>query len=99
MSVVTAVLSFTLLVGPSPLPKLDPAKSPVDGAALKRLLDEARAPHSEALVVLYDGKVLVDERFGRPPRLIEAMSATKSVVSLAVGLLLDEGKIPSLDEP
>lgn len=35
-------------------------------------------------------------RSGQP---IELMSATKSVVALAIGLLIDDGKLASLDEP
>ena len=44
-----------------------------------------------------DGRVVVERTFGRPVGLLPAMSVTKSIVSLAVGLLLHEGKIPSLD--
>jgi CubicO group peptidase (beta-lactamase class C family) len=81
------------------LPRVSAAEAGVDEAALAALIEEARASDSDALVVLRDGKVVVEEYFGRPQGPIETMSATKSVVSLAVGLLLDDGKLRSLDQP
>jgi CubicO group peptidase (beta-lactamase class C family) len=50
-------------------------------------------------VVVKDGRLVLEEHFGTPDGPIEAMSATKSVVSLAVGLLLDEGRLTSVDQP
>lgn len=57
------------------------------------LVDAARATDSAELVVLHEGRVLVDERFDRGGTPIETMSITKSVLSLAAGLLIDEGKL------
>ena len=37
--------------------------------------------------------------FGREHGLIEAISATKSIVNLAIGRLIDQGKIKSIDQP
>jgi CubicO group peptidase (beta-lactamase class C family) len=76
-----------------------PEAEGIDPAALARLLKEAEEAHSSALVLLRHGKLVGEWYFGGKPHRIEAMSATKSVVSLAVGLLLDEGKLASLDEP
>ncbi len=42
---------------------------------------------------------VVNWSFGNGEGPIEAMSATKSVVSLAIGRLIDDGKIKSLDQP
>jgi CubicO group peptidase (beta-lactamase class C family) len=74
-------------------------KAGIEPGALKDLVERAKATHSDALVVMHEGKVVVDEHFGSADKPIETMSATKSVVSVAVGLLIDEGKIPSVDTP
>jgi CubicO group peptidase (beta-lactamase class C family) len=71
----------------------------VDEKALAKLVQAGRAASSDALVVMVDGKVVAEEYYGKPRGPIEAMSATKSIVGLAIGLLLDEGKLTSLDQP
>ncbi len=76
-----------------------PEAEGLDPAALARLLKESEESHSSGLVLLRHGKLVGQWYFGGTSRRIEAMSATKSVVSLAVGLLLDEGKLASIDEP
>jgi CubicO group peptidase (beta-lactamase class C family) len=86
-----------------PFEPADPALSPIDPVALERLLERTRETRSDALVVVHDGRLVVDYRSpGIFERMssgrIEAMSATKSVLSLAVGRLLDEGLIDSLDQ-
>lgn len=53
--------------------------------------------HSDALLVLRDGDVLLE--LGTQDRPIELMSATKSVVALGIGLLLADGHLDSLDAP
>ncbi len=67
--------------------------------ALDRLVDEAQKAHSDALVVWKDGKPYGEWYFGKKPTKIEAMSATKSVVNLAIGKLITDGKIRSVDQP
>jgi len=76
-----------------------PEAAGLDPAALRRLVEGAADSGADALVVLKDGRLVLEEHFGTPDRPIEAMSATKSFVSLAVGMLRDEGKIASLDQP
>jgi CubicO group peptidase (beta-lactamase class C family) len=80
-----------------------PAKSPadagVDAKALDELLEKTRAAKWDAVVLLVDGALVCEELFDRPPEPIELMSCTKSVVSLLVGILVDDGKIPSLETP
>ena len=71
----------------------------IDAAAVDRLIRRARETHSDALVLLKDGKTVIAWYSGQLPQPIEAMSATKSVVSLAIGHLIDDGKIKSIDEP
>ncbi len=71
-----------------------------DSAALKSLVDGAKTSHSDTLLVIHDDKVLVDyRRPGAPYRPIEMMSSTKSLVGLAVGRLITQGKLRSVDEP
>jgi len=81
-------------------PAFEPAPpGAVDARALAELLKEAEAHRTSGLVVLRDGKLVGEWYFGQRKQRIEAMSATKSIVSLAVGLLIDDGKIESLDAP
>jgi CubicO group peptidase (beta-lactamase class C family) len=71
----------------------------VDSAALAQFLAAANAAHSDAIVVTRNGKLVgswySDGKRGK----IEAMSATKSVVALAVGRLVATKKIASIDLP
>lgn len=71
----------------------------LDSAALRKLLRAAEVAHSDAVVVWKDGRQVGAWHFGREPKKIEAMSATKSIVNLAVGRLVTTGAIPSIDEP
>jgi CubicO group peptidase (beta-lactamase class C family) len=76
------------------------AHAQVDAAALEKLVARAAESKSSALVVMKDGKVIADWRPpGEAAHAIETMSATKSIVNLAIGRLIDDGKIKSLDEP
>ena len=70
----------------------------VDGPALQRLLRAAEAAHSDAVVVWKDGREVGAWYFGKAPRHIEAMSATKSIVNLAIGRLVTTGAIRSIDD-
>ncbi|HXC99397.1 MAG TPA: hypothetical protein VN048_08650, partial [Verrucomicrobiae bacterium] len=69
------------------LPSLCHAEQPVQPAALDELVAAAEKSHTDALVVWQDGKPLGEWYFGKPVEPIEAMSATKSVVNLAIGKL------------
>ena len=84
---------------PAPLPVGDPAAEGIDPAQLAALVERAAATSSDALVILKNGKLVGEWYFGKPRTPIETMSVTKSVVGLAIGLLIDEGKIASLDVP
>jgi CubicO group peptidase (beta-lactamase class C family) len=81
-----------------PFAKVEPKAAGIDLAALERLVKRAEETHSDALIVLRDGKLVGDWRFGKPAGPIEAMSVTKSIVSVAVGRLVTTGKL-RLDEP
>ncbi|MDQ4120347.1 MAG: beta-lactamase family protein [Acidobacteriota bacterium] len=71
----------------------------VDSAKLARLLERGRETNSDAVIVIQDGKILAEEYYGKPKGAIYIASAGKSLTALAIGKLLDEGKIKSLDQP
>jgi CubicO group peptidase (beta-lactamase class C family) len=79
--------------------KGDAAKLGFDEAALASIVHDAEASGSDTLLVIKDGRVVVERYFGKPHGPIETMSATKSVVSIAIGMLIADKKIPSLDAP
>lgn len=68
-------------------------------AALDAIVQGSERTGTDALVILKDGEVAYKNYFGKPEKPIEAMSATKSIVSLAIGLLIDNGHLKSLDVP
>ncbi|HEY9404324.1 MAG TPA: serine hydrolase [Pyrinomonadaceae bacterium] len=71
----------------------------VNQKALENLIRRAGETHSDALVVLKNGRPVGEWYFGREKGKIQLMSATKSVVNLIIGKLIDTGKIKSLDQP
>ncbi|HJR73112.1 MAG TPA: serine hydrolase [Luteimonas sp.] len=82
----------------APLAVSAQALSARDAAAA--LVDGAKASRSDAMLAMRDGEVLAEYyREGSAPVPIEMMSATKSIVALAIGALIGEGKIASLDTP
>jgi CubicO group peptidase (beta-lactamase class C family) len=76
-----------------------PSPGSVDPLALQQLLRAAQAAHSDAVVIWKDGREVGAWYFGNPPKRIEAMSATKSIVNLAIGRLVTTGAIRSIDDP
>jgi CubicO group peptidase (beta-lactamase class C family) len=73
--------------------------SNVNQKALETLLKRAEETHSDAVVVLKNGRAIGEWYFGKQKGKIQLMSATKSVVDLIIGKLIDTGKIKSLDQP
>jgi CubicO group peptidase (beta-lactamase class C family) len=67
--------------------------------ALAALVEAAETTGSDALLVLRHDRVVVARTFGRPQVPLELMSVTKGFAGIAIGWLLDEGKIASLDAP
>ncbi|MBB6016909.1 serine hydrolase domain-containing protein [Deinococcus radiopugnans] len=73
---------------------------PIPQARLDALVQEARDTHSSALIVMQDGRVLIDEILdGGRDRPIETMSVTKAVLSLLVGRAVTLGHLPGADVP
>lgn len=82
------------------LPLLDVKSSGIDEGRLSETIQRAAEEHSDALIVAKDGKIVWE---GYSPGCkaeepIYAMSASKSVVSLAIGLLVADGTL-TLDTP
>ncbi len=70
----------------------------LDEKALDALEAEARDTDSAALVVIHDGQLVRDAWFSRRKDPIQTMSITKSVLSLALGCLVDADKL-DIDAP
>jgi CubicO group peptidase (beta-lactamase class C family) len=77
----------------------DPLAEGINPGALDSLVKKAEELHTDSLVILKNGKLIGEWYFGKRQSPIESMSATKSIVSLAIGHLIDSNKIKSLDEP
>ncbi len=76
-----------------------PRSNPLDGPRLAAFIQRAEQEKSTSLLVVVDGQLVVEEYFGTDPeRATIAMSTTKSVVGIAVGVLVDAGLL-DLDRP
>lgn len=98
----TLLVAWTLSVGVAPAREPPGATASLPAPAVQALaaIEQAgRESHSDTLLVLHDGEVLLDYSREPEPGPIELMSATKSVVALGVGLLLADGHLDSLDAP
>jgi hypothetical protein len=85
-----------LLVYPAPddappFPTAEPSGVGIDPTALERLKVHAAKANSDAVLIVKDGKLIADWIFDKSVGPIEAMSATKSIVNLAVGRLRGSG--------
>jgi CubicO group peptidase (beta-lactamase class C family) len=85
--------------GVAAFPRGEAAELSIDKGGLDQLRERAKEADSDAVVIVKDGRLVADWDFGRDRGPIEAMSATKSIVNLAIGRLIDQGKIKSLDQP
>ena len=65
---------------------------------LSKIENETRASNTDELVLIKDRKVIFQYSSGRFTSPILAMSASKSIVALAVGLAIDDGALKSVDE-
>lgn len=66
--------------------------------ALDKLRIASRQAHSDTVLILKDGKTVVEWIEGKA-RPIELMSVLKSIVGLGIGRLIELEKIESLDQP
>jgi CubicO group peptidase (beta-lactamase class C family) len=79
------------------IPLASPDEVGFASTAIEQLRTRAQARRTDALLVLKDGQLVIEEYFGAEPKPSVAMSASKSIVSLAVGFLIAEGKM-TLDQ-
>lgn len=66
---------------------------------LDSIVYESSRTNSNALIIYKNEKIIYENYFNKPIQKIDAMSATKPIVSIAVMLLLENGFIDSLHQP
>lgn len=71
----------------------------VNKAVLDSIIKLSERTNSNALMIYKGNRLLYENYFGNPGKQIEAMSATKSIVSIAIGILLEKKLIDSLNQP
>ena len=71
----------------------------VNQKVLDKILQRAKETHSSSVLIIKDGKIIGEYYGGEKNEKVELMSSTKSIVSLAIGKLIDQGKIKSVDQP
>ncbi|QTD38084.1 serine hydrolase [Polaribacter batillariae] len=71
--------------------------------ANQNILDEikvkAKETHSDAVIIIKDGKTIYEDYFEKENKPIYIASAGKSLVNLAIGKLIDTKQLNSLDQP
>lgn len=78
----------------------DPSRVGIDAAALDRILLYAERYDTDALLVVKDGHLVCDRTFLRPRSLCDTDALTMGIASLAIPLLVEDGKLPrELDVP
>jgi len=80
-------------------PRADPRDAGLDGAALDALVDGAERAGSDSLLLIKDGKIVIEREVMPQAGPIELRSITKGIAALAVLALIADGAIASLDEP
>lgn len=68
-------------------------------AILDKILLRAKETNSDSVLIMQNGKIIGEYYAGKKDEKIELMSCTKSIVSLAIGRLIEQGKIKSVDQP
>jgi CubicO group peptidase (beta-lactamase class C family) len=77
----------------------NPNPRAVDLVAIDKMLADAEASGSESAIVAVGDTIIAEKYFGHSGGPTSVQSVTKSVTSLLIGILIDQGKIRSLDEP
>lgn len=78
------------------------AKTPVDSLSIEAILSKASSINSvTSLLIQKDGELLTERYFGRldENETTNIKSASKSIISLLVGIAIDRGDIESVDQP
>ncbi len=66
---------------------------------LNEIKTKAKETHSDALIIIKDGKTIYKDFFGKEDKPIYIASAGKSLVNLAIGKLIGNKQLDSLDQP
>lgn len=88
-----------LLLGCASAAQAAQAAQAASSVALATIEHNGTAAHSDAVLVQQDGNVILQGGASGISEPIHLMSATKSVLALAIGLLLDDGCLASIDTP
>ena len=76
------------------------AQNKIDAQQLEALIDKAKTSHSSAIVIYHDGRLIKEHYSGiQDTELMECMSVTKSIASLAIGLCLTQDLLDSVNQP
>ncbi len=94
----TTLMACVLVSCVHAMPRHPPATR-FDGAAVEALWSDARRHGTDSLVIVQDGEVALCWPREDRQKPLELMSVTKSIASLAIGQLVDSGRIGLLDEP
>ncbi len=71
----------------------------VDQNILNEIKAKAKQTHSDAVIIIKDGKTIYKDYFNKENKPIYIASAGKSLVNLAIGKLIDSKQLDSLDQP
>ena len=74
-------------------------QSTIDHSVLAEIKKKAKETHSDAVIILQKGELIYEDYFGQEEKPIYISSAGKSLLSLAIGKLLDKKLLDSLDQP
>ena len=100
-SVVAGIEAKRAASFPAPLEAVatGPGRDRVDLDALEALLAAADEANTHAMAILHDGELVGQWHAGGEVEPVYTMSLTKPVVAFAVGRLILDGKLESLDTP
>lgn len=71
----------------------------INDTILERIKKKSLESHSDAVIIMQNGKVLYEDFYGNKEKPIYIASAGKSLTSLAIGKLIDKKLLDSLDQP
>src|SRR6202453_435149 len=80
---------------------ISPAEAGFDGAALAAAVSRAIADRSVGVIVLRGGRIVAEAYAANwgPAKSLQLASAAKSVVSVLIGIAIDQGYIKGVDQP
>ena len=79
--------------------KAEPEKLGLDARAVERHREHAQRSGADAVLVVYKGRIVSEWYSAGYKEPIMTMSSVKSWTGLLVGMLIDDGKIKSVDDP